>query len=396
MNSDSDDDYVISGTPPEIRKLADAVSLDLLPSKSRKLYEKEYETFTTWCKQKNVSNIASESVLLAYLSEKSKTLKSSSLWSKFSMIKAVLNVEKNIDVSKYQKVKAFLKRQGVGYRAKKSKVFYRADIERFLLEASDEIFLLSKVALIMGLAGALRREELYNMTTDNIEKVESVLVITIPDSKTHIQRKFTLIGTEVHGINLLDIYKKYTALRPANVKHNKFFVQYRKGKCTVQTVGINQFSKIPSTIARCLGLQNPEQYTGHSFRRSSASLLASSGADIFSIKRHGGWKSSTVAEGYIEDSIQNKVKTSYKIFQNSSPSDTENIPPSNVDVALDVVTPSVIIPSVTPEFNNATLPEINIDQVSNQININRSISLPKIPGININNVTNSTIQINFK
>ncbi|CAG9790350.1 unnamed protein product [Diatraea saccharalis] len=36
-------------------------------------------------------------------------------------------------------------------------------------------------------------------------------------------------------------------------------------------------------------------------------LLADSGADILTLKRHGGWRSSTVAESYVEDSIQNKA-----------------------------------------------------------------------------------------
>lgn len=46
------------------------------------------------------------------------------------------------------------------------------------------------------------------------------------------------------------------------------------------------------------------------FRRSAATLVADSGADITTIKRLGDWKSTTVAEGYIQESIQNKAKIS--------------------------------------------------------------------------------------
>ena len=70
---------------------------------------------------------------------------------------------------------------------------------------------------------------------------------------------------------------------------------------------------MPKTIAVWLGLENPELYTGHTFRRSSATLLANSGANITTLKRHGGWKSEQVAEGYIEDSIGNKRKISMRI-----------------------------------------------------------------------------------
>lgn len=367
--SDSEEDF-IPGTPPEIREQAIAATLDLLPAKSRKLYEKEYDLFMHWCKQKTVSNI-SESVLLTYLSEKAKTFKCSSLWSKFSMLKAVLNVKNNVDVSNYQKVKAFLKRQSTGYRAKKSKVFDRAHVERFLLEAPDEKFLMLKVVLIMGLAGACRREELYNMTIDDIVRKDCMLVVKVPDSKTHIERTFTVIGETVNGINPLNIYDKYAAIRPTHVNHKGVFLQYRGEKCTVQRVGINTFSKIPSIIAKYLKLSNPEQYTGHSFRRSSASLLAGSGADILTLKRHGGWKSSTVAEGYIEDSIQNKKEISKKIFSNNT---------TEMTMSADVVV-----------GENQTNHHINI----NESNIFRT-SEPIIPGININNVSNSTIHINFR
>ena len=63
---------------------------------------------------------------------------------------------------------------------------------------------------------------------------------------------------------------------------------------------------MPSEIAAYLHLPDPQTYTGHSFRRSSATFLADSGEEITNIKRLGGWKSTTVAEGYVEDSDMKK------------------------------------------------------------------------------------------
>lgn len=60
-------------------------------------------------------------------------------------------------------------------------------------------------------------------------------------------------------------------------------------------------------IAKFLSLENPESYTGHCFRRSSATILVNSGTDLLALKRHGGWRSSAVAEGYVDDSIKNKM-----------------------------------------------------------------------------------------
>lgn len=49
--------------------------------------------------------------------------------------------------------------------------------------------------------------------------------------------------------------------------------------------------------------------SGHSFRRTSATILANSGADMETIMRHGGWRNESCAKGYIEDSLAYKAKT---------------------------------------------------------------------------------------
>lgn len=48
---------------------------------------------------------------------------------------------------------------------------------------------------------------------------------------------------------------------------------------------------------------------GHSFRRTSATILANSGADMETIMRHGGWRNESCAKIYIEDSLHYKAKT---------------------------------------------------------------------------------------
>lgn len=132
-----------SATPPEVAEIAKQASLNLLPEKSREKYEQEFRLFMEWCQNKKVNSIT-ENVVLAYFSEKSKVLKSSTLWSKYSMLRATLAVKRNVEI-KYPKLIAFLKRQSAGYRAKKSQTLTRDDINKFLLEAPDETYLMMKV-----------------------------------------------------------------------------------------------------------------------------------------------------------------------------------------------------------------------------------------------------------
>ncbi|KAK4882177.1 hypothetical protein RN001_005496 [Aquatica leii] len=55
----------LSCTPPDIKELANKALDNLMPTKSRAKYQKEYKNFTTWCDQNNVNSIT-ENLVLAY------------------------------------------------------------------------------------------------------------------------------------------------------------------------------------------------------------------------------------------------------------------------------------------------------------------------------------------
>jgi hypothetical protein len=186
---------------------------ELLPVKSRKKYDKAYQQFEDWCREKRVRDITEE-VLLAYFEQKPRKLKGSTLWSLFSMLRSTIQLKKNIEIKKYASLITFIKRKSTGQ-------------------------------------------------------------------------------------DLLEIFRTYFSLRPSPIEITRFFLGFRNGKCTRQAVGINTIGGVPKKIADFLNLPNSSNYTGHCFRRTSATLLADAGADITVLKRHGGWRSNTVAEGYI-------------------------------------------------------------------------------------------------
>lgn len=57
----------------------------------------------------------------------------------------MLLVHENINIAKFNKLTAFLKKSNVGYEPNQSKTFTREEINRFLKEAPDKEHLLSKV-----------------------------------------------------------------------------------------------------------------------------------------------------------------------------------------------------------------------------------------------------------
>ncbi|KAJ8966924.1 hypothetical protein NQ317_002377 [Molorchus minor] len=146
-----------------------------------------------------------------------------------------------------------------------------------------------------------------NCESEEIVEAANIAISNLLPTKSRI-----FVVTDVG--NMLELFRKYLSLRPPHVKHKRLFLYYKAGKCSSQPVGKNTMGKIPSVVASYLKLPDVACYTGHCLRRSSATLLADAGVDITTMKRHAGWKSTTVAEGYVENSIENKTKIANQVL----------------------------------------------------------------------------------
>lgn len=190
------------------------------------------------------------------------------------------------------------------------------------------------MALILGTAGACRRDELVKLTIDDIEDKDTILVVKIHDTKLHTIRTFIVSNTT---LDLLLFYRKYVALRPPNAASRRFFMKYSGGKCCNQVVGLHTIGKVPFVIATYLQLSDPTSYTGHCFRRSSATLLGGIGADS-NVKRRRVWKSTHVAESNLGDSVSKKVTIMQKHLSDDTKQLTDLV--DDGDMSDDYVDPS--------------------------------------------------------
>lgn len=208
--------------------------------------------------------------------------------------------------------------------------------------------------LVIGLAGACRTDELCKMLVKDLDVRDDIIIINIPTSKNGSSRKFVVIEPI-----WIEVIKKYIKQRPTP-DLPKLFITFRGTKPTRQNIGHNTISKMPKVIAKYLNLPDIERYTGHSFRRTSATILAESGGDLLTLKQHGGWKSAAVAEGYIEESLASKQRIA-RMVQGSK--DLTSIPetisqnhvssPSTSSVTTRPMTP-------TPQVTCIQTEEINI------------------------------------
>ena len=63
----------------------------------------------------------------------------------------------------------------------------------------------------------------------------------------------------------------------------------KNGVGTNRPTGVNMVDTYPNIVAKKLNLEG--NFSGHCFRRSSATILADSGADLLTLKRHSRWSS---------------------------------------------------------------------------------------------------------
>ena len=96
-------------------------------------------------------------------------------------------------------------------------------------------------------------------------------------------------------------------------------------------------SKISTKVAKFLEIPKPKSCTGHCFRRNFATLLANTAADMISLKWHSGWKSSTIAKSYSDDSLQNTITSANRIlgYVNEEPSISGSVRAPNFEKTVD-------------------------------------------------------------
>ncbi|KAF2886720.1 hypothetical protein ILUMI_19453 [Ignelater luminosus] len=134
-----------------------------------------------------------------------------------------------------------------------------------------------------GLNGGCRRADLCNLKVDEIQDNGLILIVTLNDTKTKKKRIFKM-SSDCNGYELCKKCARLTSciLKITNVRckqlESEVLQNTPQRDCRV------------SASFKCYLLYN-------TLSRSSAAFLADSGGDVQMLKRHGGWRSGSVAEG---------------------------------------------------------------------------------------------------
>ncbi|KAJ8665302.1 hypothetical protein QAD02_006964 [Eretmocerus hayati] len=295
--------------PAHIAAEAKEAKLETLPPVSRAKYLKQYEAYKTWCISEKTPYLDEES-LLVYLRKLTNEDKhvATTIKSHVSMIKACIKAYDGVDIGHYQNVNAYLKNQSKKHKPKKARILTTQQLHAFCTLAPDDEYFLIKVILIVGVIGCCRKSELVYLLMSYVTVTNSSIVIDIPSevTKNLMKNTFSIVGP------FFTIVKRYLDARK-HIKHERFFLTYRDGNFINLACGEKTIGGVPKAVAEFLGLPEPERYTSHSIRRSSATVYAESGCTEVELKRHGRWASSSCAFGYLEDTDLMRHKVSNQI-----------------------------------------------------------------------------------
>lgn len=252
-----------------------------------------------------------------YYLKNTRKFKASSLWSIYSRLNNCHQRKFGSRLQQWPRITLQLKKYESGYIRKKAKVFTKDQIFAGLqLNLTTPYWILRKAAICLAYCGGLRGIELRSLKVGSLhEDVEGVWV-HYQQSKQKGEEKENryLVPFNRNSPHLCMASRVLEYLRlliesvPTISDDSDLFHQCTKDGYGRQSMGKNLLAKFGREFAEKLDLSDPEEYTGHCFRRSSATEAANKGATTVDLKRHFGWVQEGTALKYLDDTKERARK----------------------------------------------------------------------------------------
>lgn len=171
-------------------------------------------------------------------------------------------------------------------------------------------------------AGFLRFSELVNLKRSNIKFYSDHVNLNIEKSKTDIYRegKDVIISATNNYTCPVAMLSRYLLLANISEGSNDYIFRPISYCSKSKTYRLRKSGILSYTTAReillsalsSIGLEK-SRYCLHSLRSGGVTAAASAGVDDRLFKKHGRWKSDSAKDGYVKESISNRMTVSKQL-----------------------------------------------------------------------------------
>ena len=288
--------------------LEDSLAFESIKENSRPRYKKvwpDFKSFVGASRNWDESEPTEDEVMSwAKFLWNEKKASSSTMWTTYSMLNAVIKSKYNMNLKKFVRVTALIKSYDTDVK-KKASCFSKNEFDDFIFhtECSMPYWLVGKAVAISSYFGGLHRIEAESLLLEDFVVTKDGIEVTHSRSKQRSDcksTKFLIPRTSSYA----DIVESYLERVREDLGKRTGRVWYtgRQDIFVNSPMGKNFIAKIPHDIASKLNLDDVDSYTFHSFRRTSASNAADQGASALQMQQHFGWKNVAMAQEYMSTS----------------------------------------------------------------------------------------------
>jgi integrase len=322
--------------PAHLLEDVDLLREDMLPVLSKNRYLNEYIEFTKWANDNLDGKFSkvTEPLIKAYYAHLKTKYSASSLFSKTSMLKKALYTKHEFPLAApcWSELTQFTKKAAAVTAPVKAPIFDPSHLRRFIEQ--EDVTSMHKLAMLLAWYGALRPTELYNMTITNckLDPQDGTFTFGIDNRKTQANGKksvWTVPASVTNWSSPVPHYLRVMEARAAYEENpykpalpNFLFMKMQDGAIRNQRMGENYMGILAKKIADLNEL--PGNFTGYSFRRSSATALATAGATVHQLTQHLGHKNLGTATEYVDSSSAAQKRVGALLAGEVAPATTES------------------------------------------------------------------------
>ena len=315
---------------PELKELAEVLPNLALQSRAPATVKKYSGAFCRWKKWAATKREIGSSLppkpihialYLAFLTQGSKT--SAPLMEAVCALSWVNNMATVEDTTSHPLVQQILsgaKRKLAHKTVKKEPItpeILSALVDKFGTEQASLSDIRTLSMCLVGYAGFFRFDELAKLKEADVSFYEEHMEIFVESSKTDQLREgaWVVIARTKNKLCPVAMLERYFTLGAITGEDTKFLF---RGLCNTKNYSkLRNSGGLSYTRARevvldmltAIGLDR-KQFGLHSLRAGGASAAANSGVPDRFFKRHGRWKSENAKDGYVKDSLDERLKVS--------------------------------------------------------------------------------------